>query len=264
MKRAEQPILFTGAAGKLGREVTTRLAARGFRLRMTDIAPYPLDVPGGCEHVRADINDGVTLLRLAEGCAGIVHFAGLVEYGSFEAVLGPNLRGAYHVFEAARRESIRVVNASSNHVIGYHERGTRLGKDCSYRPDSFYGISKVFGEMVARMYWDKHGVESVSLRIGSCFEQPKEERMLATWLSRDDLARLVECSLLAPRTGCAIVWGASNNTGAWWQEDDRDLIGWRPQDSADPWMGSFPGPGTRVADRFQGGRFCEVDYSRKG
>jgi uronate dehydrogenase len=258
--RSLLPVLVTGASGNLGRELVPRLAARGFRLRLTDRVPYPAELPAGAGFEAADLNDGPAIARLARGCRAIVHFGGLVEYGSFEAVLGPNMRGTWHVFEAALAERIRVVYASSNHVVGFHERSTRLDQDAPYRPDSYYGLSKVVGEMLARLYWDRNGIESVSLRIGSCFAEPKQERMLATWLSRDDLAELVARSVEAPSVGCAIVWGASRNRAGWWDGDDRERIGWEPRDSADGWAGRVPADPPGPAGRFQGGGFCEVGY----
>jgi uronate dehydrogenase len=258
-----RPVLLTGASGRLGREVARRLFERGWILRLTDIAPFPDPIDAGSRFEAADLNDRDKVISLAQGCAAIVHFGGFVDYGSFEEVVGPNLRGVSHVFEAALAERIRVVYASSNHVIGFHERQSRLDRDCTYRPDSFYGLSKIFGEMVARFYWDKHGIESVSIRIGSCFEHPKDERMLATWLSRGDLTELVVRSVTARTTGCALIWGASNNSATWWGSDDREQIGWTPKDSADEWSGRFAAQGNSVADRFQGGRFCAIDYTRK-
>jgi uronate dehydrogenase len=80
------------------------------------------------------------------------------------------------------------------------------------RPDGHYGLSKAFGENVARFYFDRYGIESVCLRIGSSFPEPKDRRMLATWLSYDDLERLVVASLTAPVVGCSIVYGVSDNT----------------------------------------------------
>ena len=257
----DKPVLLTGACGNLGRELAPRLLARGWRLRLTDLLPHRDPPPAGAEFVQADLNDGSAMLALARGCRAIVHFGGLVEYGSFEAVIGPNMRGTYHVFEAARAEGLRVVYASSNHVVGFHERSTRLGADAAYRPDSYYGLSKVVGEMLARLFWDRNGVESVSLRIGSCFAEPRQERMLATWLSRDDLASLVVRSVQAPATGCAMVWGASANRAGWWGGDDRARIDWQPQDSADGWAGRVPADADGVARRYQGGGFCAVDYT---
>ena len=63
-----KPVLLTGASGALGRVLTKSLSAEGWTLRLTDIAPFPDPVPAGCTFTRADLNDGVTMLRLAEGC----------------------------------------------------------------------------------------------------------------------------------------------------------------------------------------------------
>src|SRR4051812_2912599 len=114
----DKPVLLTGASGALGRVLTRRLAEAGWMLRLTDIAPFPDAVPAGCTFTRADLNDGVAILRLAEGCGTILHFGGVSVERPFEEVLGPNIRGVYHVYEAARRERARVLFASSNHAIG--------------------------------------------------------------------------------------------------------------------------------------------------
>ena len=128
------------------------------------------------------------MLRLAEGCGAIVHLGGVSVERPFEEVLGPNIRGLYHIYEAARREKARVIFASSNHSIGFHERSETIGADTQFLPDGFYGLSKAYGELMGRLYWYKHGVESVFVRIGSAFPEPTNARMLATWLSYADLS----------------------------------------------------------------------------
>ena len=105
--KTAKPVLLTGASGALGRTLTKSLSAQGWTLRLTDIAPFPDAVPMGAEFTRADLNDGVTILRLAEGCGAIVHLGGVSVERPFEEVLGPNIRGLYHIYEAARREKRR-------------------------------------------------------------------------------------------------------------------------------------------------------------
>ena len=65
-----KPVLLTGASGNLGRMLTKALSALGWTLRLTDITPFPDAIPAGAAFTRADLNDGVTILRLAEGCVG--------------------------------------------------------------------------------------------------------------------------------------------------------------------------------------------------
>ena len=117
-----KPVLLTGASGALGRVLVEVAGALGWTLRLTDIAPFPDAVPAGATFTRADLNDGVTMLRLAEGCGAIMHLGGVSVERPFEEVIGPNIRGLYHIYEAARREKARVIFASSNHSIGFHER----------------------------------------------------------------------------------------------------------------------------------------------
>ena len=90
-----KPVLLTGASGALGRVLARALGALGWRLVLTDIAPFPDPLPAGATFTRADLNDGVAILRLAEGCGAIIHLGGVSVERPFEEVLGPNIRGLY-------------------------------------------------------------------------------------------------------------------------------------------------------------------------
>ena len=264
--RTEGPVLLTGASGLLGRLLTARLGALGWHLRLTDIAPFPDPLPPNARFTRLDLEDREGVFAIAEGCRFILHFGGVSTEQPFEAILGPNLRGTFHVYEAARREQARVVYASSVHVVGLFERSAKLDQDCPLRPDGYYGLSKAYGELLARMYWEKHAVESVLIRIGSTLPEATNERFLATWLSHDDFITLIACSARAERVGCAIIWGASDNSRSFWRDDARQVIGWRPRDSSDDHAERALGKVTNdaVAERFQGGVFVSVDYTRDG
>ncbi|MDA8051066.1 MAG: NAD(P)-dependent oxidoreductase [Rhodospirillales bacterium] len=259
-----RPVLLTGASGALGRVLAKELGAAGWPLRLTDIRPFPDPLPAGAGFTRADLADGMAILRLAENCGTILHFGGVSVERPFAEVLGPNIQGLYHVYEAARRERARVVFASSNHAIGFHERSERLDHDCQFRPDGYYGVSKAYGELLGRLYWDKHGVENVNLRIGGCRPKVNNARTLAIWLSYADLVRLVMQATLAPAVGTLVIWGASNNARGFWGRDGRAVIGWAPEDSADPFIPGQQGnvSGNPVEERYQGGPYCAIDYTR--
>jgi uronate dehydrogenase len=122
MTAPTKPVLLTGASGNLGRHLAKSLGAQGWKLRLTDITPFPDPLPEGATFVKADLNESLAIVRQAEGCGAILHFGGVSVERPFEEILGPNLRGAYHIYEAARREGARVIFASSNHSIGFHER----------------------------------------------------------------------------------------------------------------------------------------------
>jgi uronate dehydrogenase len=259
-----KPVLLTGASGNLGRQIAATLGGLGWTLRLTDIAPFPDPIPAGSSFTRVDLTNGVDVLRVAEGCGMILHFGGVSVERPFEEVLGPNIKGLYHIYEAARREGARVLFASSNHAIGFHDRSEKLDDDCALLPDGYYGLSKAYGELMGRMYWFKHGVESVNVRIGSSFPEPVDERMLATWLSFADLCRLCERATLAQATGACVIWGASTNARSFWGSDARAEIGWEPLDSADVFENQVKGKvsGNPVIERYQGGAYTAMAHSR--
>lgn len=257
-------LLLTGASGALGRMLAQRLSAR-HRLTLTDIVDFPDELPAGARFERAELGDAAALRALCAAQDGILHFGGISVEDEFERILNANLRGLHHVFEGARAAGARVIFASSNHAIGYWERDVVLEEDCVMRPDTFYGLSKAYGELMARLYWDKHGIESASFRIGSCLPKPQDRRHLSSWLSHDDLIRLIERSLGIERLGCQIVWGASRNRRRWWRDEKGAGIAAVLQDDAEdhaPGLLANDQPLDPVSERYQGGVYCAMDYDR--
>src|SRR3546814_3175719 len=107
-----------------------------------------------------------------------------------------------------------------------------LDADTPPRPDGYYGISKAFGENLSRFYYDRYGIETVCLRIGSSFPEARDRRMLVTWLSYDDLTDLVARSLFTPGVGHAIIYGASANRDSWWDNHLAARLGFAPKASS--------------------------------
>ncbi|MBS0433550.1 MAG: NAD(P)-dependent oxidoreductase [Proteobacteria bacterium] len=227
-------LLLTGAAGGLGRVLRPRLKTRCDALRVSDIAELGAAAPGE-EVQRADLADRAAVFALLQDVDAVVHLGGLSTEHDFDAILQANIVGSYNVYEAARRAGTRrIVFASSNHVTGFYRQDEVLTPAAMPRPDGHYGLSKAFGENLAQFYWDRYGLETVSLRIGSSFPEPKDRRMLATWLSYDDLERLVVAALAAPVVGHTVMYGMSDNAVAWWDNTSARHVGYRPQDSSEP------------------------------
>lgn len=257
-------LLMTGAAGGIGTQIRTGLRAFATRVRLSDIADLGEAAPGE-EIVRCDLADRDALRALAKGCDAILHFGGVSTENRADLIHRVNIEGTYQLYEAARKEGVRrILFASSNHVIGFHTRETRLTASSPIRPDSNYGVSKAYGEALARLYWDKYGIETLILRIGSCFPQPKDRRMMATWLSAGDMLRLIERMLAAPRLGCPIVYGVSDNPECWWDNSETAYLGWRPEDSSARFAGLFDHlPREDPADPavvWQGGGFAKAGH----
>ena len=239
-------VLVTGAEGTIGGILRRALADR-YELR--HLTRQRADFPS---HV-ADIADLDAILPAFEGIDAVVHLAASAAVESpWEAVLHDNVIGTYNVFEAARRASVRrVVFASSNHAIGMYEvEGAPelydIGDERVYddtvpvRPDSLYGVSKVFGEVLGRYHVDRRGMRVICLRLGSVLadDDPRaagEEahRLRATWLSHRDCAQLISRALDAEHVRWAVVYGISDNPRQFWDlSSARELLGYRPQDRA--------------------------------
>lgn len=226
---ARGPLLLTGAAGLLGGHLRQRLLAKYGSLRSTDVAAAPS--LSGDDFRRCDLGDIAALAQVVDGCRTIVHF-GAVSIGSdVRSIIDANIVGTLNLFEAARKHGVaRIVFASSGHVVGFHLKNGKLDAAAQHRPDSIYGLSKCFGEDLARLYWDKHGIECAVLRLGICGFGTAVGAYAPIWLSEDDLWRLVEASLDAPLVGYSIVYGASNNPQVPWHNDQAKHIAFVPQD----------------------------------
>jgi uronate dehydrogenase len=253
-------LLLTGAAGNLGKQLRGALAQWADTVRITDVAP--LDAVAAHEEASVvDLADRAAVDALLEGVDAVIHLGGISVDAPFDDLIEANIRGTYNLYAAAQRHGVkRVVFASSNHAIGFHPVTEVLDADSPQRPDSLYGVTKCFGEALSRYYYDRFGIETVCLRIGSSFEEPKNPRMLVTFLSYRDFIELVRCSLFTNRVGHAIVYGVSDNPARWWDNTKVGFLGFRPQDSSAQFADRFPvsAPSAAyddAAQRFQGGAF---------
>ncbi|MFJ8009841.1 NAD-dependent epimerase/dehydratase family protein [Streptomyces fagopyri] len=242
---AARTVLLTGAAGGLGTLMRGLLPEHGHRLRLFDLLP----VEGEPDAITADLADRAALREAVRGVDAIIHLAGISLEASFDKILKANIEGTHHLYEAAREEGVRrVVFASSNHAVGFTPRphgqapfgeDSLIPVDTPRRPDTFYGLSKSFGEDLAQFYWDKHGLETVSVRIGSCFAEPTSVRMLSVWMSPGDGARLFHAALTAENVGHTVVYGSSANTRLWWDLSTARALGYEPQDDSEPYAGKL-------------------------
>jgi uronate dehydrogenase len=249
-------LLITGAGGTVGTMLRPGLKGLATHTRLLDLRS--LTAEANEEVIVGDVAELAVARRAIAGCDACVHLAAIPVEAPFEEILHANIQGTWSIFEAARREGCeRMVFASSNHATGFYPITQRIGPGDVVRPDSYYGVSKVFGEALGSMYHDKFGLRVACVRIGSALPEPVDERNLSTWLSPGDLARLVTACLTAPELGFAIVYGASANRRGWWDLEPGRKLGYEPQDDSEVYA-------TKVQAlspyRFQGGdTFTEPD-----
>jgi uronate dehydrogenase len=258
-------VALSGASGNIGQVLRPALLKQGIALRsaggsraLTPVAPEE-------EVCHGDLRDPAFVDRLLAGVDVLIHMAASSVERPLPEIIENNLRGLHSIYEGARRHRVRrIVFASSNHAVGMHSVDSKLDLDCDLRPDGFYGLSKVWGEAMTRMYWDKHGIEGISVRIGTAIEKPTEFRHLSTWLGNDDLVQLMMRCITVPDIGYMAVWGVSANTRSYWNNAGAARLGYRPTQNAEDFAGeilSWPNPLDPVAQCYQGGGFVTIDYT---
>lgn len=252
-------VLYTGATGRMGEMIRAELVGC-FGESKLFCRTTPAQIYRGEVVTFGDLADLSTVVEATEGVDVVIHLGAVSDEAPFDLILEANIRGTYNVFEAARRNGVgRVVYASSNHVTGFHPTTAKLDARSEVRPDSHYGVSKVFGEALGRLYFDKWGIEVVVLRIGACRPVPEDERQLSMWLSPRDAGQLVYRAAVAPDVGFVTVYGVSRNSRGWWSlEEARKILGYDPVDDAEDYAARIDIGQSPVA--LQGGAFTHSDY----
>ncbi|AQH02833.1 epimerase [Burkholderia sp. KK1] len=258
-------ILITGAGGLIGRVLRAGLAGH-YALRLADIAPQ---TPAG-EHeevVTADITRPDALRAIMEGVDTVVHLAGIPDEDTWQKIRDMNIDGCYNVFEAARQAGVkRMVFASSNHAVGFHRRDRMIDDTVMFRPDSRYGVSKVFGEALGRLYADKYGMSVACMRIGSFRpdDRPSAPRHLASWISHRDMVQLTRRCIDAPDYHFVVVYGVSDNARNRWSNANARALGYVPQDDGETHaagvLASNP-PEDETEALFHGGFGCLREFA---
>jgi uronate dehydrogenase len=258
-------VLVTGAAGRIGRYLRAGLPGLGWELRLLDRVPIP-EAP---DAFIADVRDRASVAEAMRDVSAVVHLAGAINPSdSFEDVLAANVEGTYEVLEAARESGVGCfVFASSNHANGFAPRSAAATPGAGDRPDSFYGVSKIFGEAMGRLYADRYAMRVACLRIGSCFDRPSTPRMLGSWLSPGDATRLVAACLASPDLEYSVLYGISRNTRRWWDLAPAEALGYLPQDDAEIYaeeiLAAYGGADPSGPDDPQGGLAAWREESRR-
>ena len=253
-------ILITGAGGGVGTHLRQQLAGN-YALRLSDIRRLK---PGAGEtFVQGDVANLDDMLRATQGVDAFVHLGGYSVEGPWEDILNANIVGCYNAFEAARRNGVkRILFATSNHAVGFYRRDQVIDHRVYIRPDSRYGVSKVFGEALGSLYADKYGMEVFCMRIGNVGTVPIDKRRLSIWISPRDLAQLVTIGIEHPDVRFEIVYGVSNNRRSWYDNRNATRLGYRPADDSETFAAEVLAreqPGDARADMYQGGAFVHSE-----
>jgi len=211
-------IVVTGAAGSVGREAMRALSDH-------DVTAVTHHEEPDLDSEVLDIEDREAVSDVIAGHDAVVHLAANPDPGAdWDDVAGPNIEGTYNVYRAAVEADLdRVVFASTNHVQQNHvlggtndvetlpDRPGAITAADDYRPDSYYGVSKITGEALGAYHADRDGIEVVNLRIGWLLTREKlrdlqtdSEKVAqfsrAVWLSPEDCRQGVRKATTEPLT----------------------------------------------------------------
>jgi len=255
-------ILITGAAGDVGTHLRRELAGK-YKIRASDLRDLKESFKGQ-RFARADISRMSDAMRITKGVDAIVHLGGYSVEGPWEGILSANIVGCYNIFEAARRNGVkRILFPTSNHATGFYRRNHTIDHRVYPKPDSRYGVSKVFGEALASLYADKYGMEMFCMRIGNVNPTPIDKRRLSLLFTPRDLAQLVTIGIEHPKIRFEIVYGVSKNTRNWYDNSNARRLGYRPKDDSEKWakdvLAREKPSKDRVAELHQGGAFCSAE-----
>ncbi|MGH1577347.1 NAD-dependent epimerase/dehydratase family protein [Planktotalea sp.] len=262
-------LVLTGAAGRLGSSLREPLAKLCKELVSTDIVPIQGPLLDSERFIQANLNDLAAIEELTKGADMIVHFGAIGDETEFDAILQSNIIGVYNIWEAAHRNGIRrVVYASSIHAVGMYPKTEFIDTNVQHRPDTYYGLAKCFAEDLARMVWEKRGIEAVCLRILSC-SKVNNTRSLGSWLSYDDLHQLVRRAIETPITGFTVVYGVSNNDRVPVDNSQAAFLGYRPKDNAEQFAPEIlanaqPSDPSDAGQMCHGGAFASVALGHSG
>jgi NAD(P)-dependent dehydrogenase (short-subunit alcohol dehydrogenase family) len=239
--RARRRVLVTGAAGNIG-SYFAQHAHRKYELRLMIRGDEEAkSVAKLRDFGQVMIGDLAQLERMKELCEGIdtvVHLAADPSpYATWESVLTANITGTYHTFVAAKSAGCRrVVYASSIHAVSGYPADVQVKTSEPVNPGDLYGVSKCFGEALARYMAEKEGLSAIAIRIGAFqpLEAARREQsigMLDAWISRRDCNQLIERCIDVENLKFAIVHGLSDNRFKRLDiSDTRALLGYEPLD----------------------------------
>lgn len=259
-------LVMTGAAGGVATMIRPYLRELASELVLSDLGDID-DVQDGEVSMPADLTDLASMERLLEGADGLIHLGGQSVEADWDTVLNANIIGLHNTYEAARRQGCRrIVFATTNHVVGFYRRQRTIDHSVMPRPDSRYGVSKAFGEALGRMYADKYGLQFLNIRIGNVGDKPLDLRRLSIWVSPRDLSQLIGIGLTHADIHFEVVYGASNNARAWWDNANAYRLGYKPQDKAEDFAeiahaASEAHPDDPITAQFQGGTFCALEFA---
>jgi nucleoside-diphosphate-sugar epimerase len=219
-EKSTKIILITGSKGRVG-QVLTKSLAEDFKIIEIDIRARGDDK----EEFNTDISNAKAVDETFKKIGKIdcvIHLAANPdETAPWEEILQNNIQSTKNIYEAARKNGIKkIIFASSTHLFGGYTGYPQTSplnkpiKPGDYpRPDSDYGTSKGFGELLARQYYDLYGIKTICIRIGAFSNDPLTTGIYEKlWLSPRDATQVFR-KAIETKIPFGIYFATSDNKG---------------------------------------------------
>jgi nucleoside-diphosphate-sugar epimerase len=250
---AKPKVLITGASGLVGGLVIRDLSDR---YEFSGMSRRPVH---GIAHTQGDIADPVAMRKAVAGMDMVLHLAAETQdYDDWDKVMNNTIAGTLNMYRAAQEAGVgRVVFMSTGSTMCGYEwyEGSPYGKLAANelqslppgekmlthtdppRPDSFYGVGKLFGENTGRLFSDRYGMSVICIRLGAVLSSdvPEMVRHFPGYLAQADAVQMVDKCLGAPPSVRFDIFDAISDNSRRWRDTGhaKDVIGWRPIGSSD-------------------------------
>lgn len=177
-------VLVTGSAGGVGTAVCAALAQAGHRVTGFDRRPSP----GVDTAIIGDLMDRAAVLDASTGQDAVIHLAATPDEADFiDDLLEPNVRGLYHVCDAARQAGVpRLVLTSSVQVVTGHRWNRPITVGDGPRVVNHYALTKLWAEDIGEMYARVYGLSVIAARLGWLpRSKPHAQELLASPVGTD-------------------------------------------------------------------------------
>jgi nucleoside-diphosphate-sugar epimerase len=243
-ERSSDPkrVLVTGSTGAIGQPVCEHLLARGHYVR--GFARRP--TPGLQDYVEGDLSDRDKVRAAVEGMDTVLHLGAYPNDADFiDVLLEPNVRGLFHICDAAREFGVkRLMLASTLQTVsGFaYQEGETVRIADGPKPVNHYALTKVWAEVMGDMYARVHGLSVINARIGWLPRNPGEADRLKNsrngpnvFFSHADAQRFFERCVESPEPGpsqCVTVFAVSRpkTFERLELEPAQRILGYEPQD----------------------------------
>ena len=244
-------VLVTGASGLVGGLVLRNLADR------YEFSGLSRHAVAGIPYTEASVTDFEAVRRAVAGMDMVVHLAGQTKNidnwdDHFQITAG----GTLNVLRAAAEAGVRrvVFMSTGSTMCGWEwdaslpygrlAAGERdlppwplLDHETPPRPDSPYGVAKLFGEAAARWFSDRTPMSVLVIRLGAVLAEnrPALIRHFPGWLAQEDAVQMIDRCLSAPDSVRFGIFDAISENSTRWRDTSaaKEILGWRPTGSSD-------------------------------